>query len=218
MPHPSNQTAVALRGEPLESAFGAVLMLHGRGATPDDILTLHPALDRASFAFVAPAATGRTWYPQSFMAPIAANEPYLSRSLEVVAATLETITQSGVPASRVILLGFSQGACLASEFVARNPTRYGGLAAFTGGLIGPAGSLPAYSGSLGGTPVFLGAGDPDAHVPWTRVEETAQILRDLDARVTLRRYPGMPHSINEDQIEAARALIIALENNAGDPA
>lgn len=199
-----------LRGEPLESANWAVVMLHGRGATPEDILTLHPLLEGPGFAFVAPAATGRTWYPQSFMAPIAANEPDLSRSLAVVGSTLDRVHRAGIPNSRIILLGFSQGACLATEFTARNPERYGGLAAFTGGLIGPAGGLPAYEGSLHRTPVFLGAGDPDAHVPWTRVEETAEILSEMEADVTLRRYPGMPHVISQDQIDGARALLDSL--------
>ncbi|NNM35152.1 MAG: phospholipase, partial [Gemmatimonadetes bacterium] len=163
------------------------------------------------------AAPGRTWYPQSFMAPIAANEPYLSRSLEMVGATLEMIDVAGIPSSRVILLGFSQGACLATEFVARNPRRYGGLAALTGGLIGPPDGLPTYDGSLRGTPVFLGAGDPDAHVPWTRVEETAQVLREMEADITLRRYPGMPHRISEDQVEAVRVLLASLrEETSGE--
>lgn len=210
-PLPPTDPALVQRGEPLESASAAVLMLHGRGATPEDILTLHPALERPGFAFVAPAATGRTWYPLSFMAPIDANEPHLSRSLGVVGATLEIINQAGIPSSRVIVLGFSQGACLASEFVARNPRRYGGLAALTGGLIGPPGGLPRYSGSLDGSAVFLGAGDPDAHVPWTRVEETAQVLGDMGARITLRRYPGVPHAIHEDQVEAVRHLLDSLQ-------
>ena len=213
MVSPEEATPPIIRGASLRSAFGAVVMLHGRGATPDHILTLYPPLQRPGYSFVAPAATGLTWYPHGFMSPIEANEPSLSQSLATVRSTMELIRRAGIPTSRVILLGFSQGACLAAEFMARNPERYGGLAAFTGGLIGPPGGLTAYEGSLEDTPVFLGSGDPDPHVPWSRVQETADVLRDLGGRVTLRRYPGMPHTVCEDQIIAARALLDSLSES-----
>jgi phospholipase/carboxylesterase len=144
-------------------------------------------------------AAGHTWYPNSFLAPMERNEPSWSSALELVASIIEKLADEGVPHTKVAILGFSQGACLATEFVARNPIRYGGLVAFTGGLIGPPGTVFRHSGDLGGTPCFLGSGDPDPHVPWGRVKESASILSALGGKLTLKRYAGMPHTISSDE-------------------
>lgn len=191
-------------------ARGSVIFLHGRGATAEDILGIADELQFSDLACLAPQAARQTWYPNSFLAPISNNEPWLSSALELVGSIVEKLGHAGVPTTRVVILGFSQGACLATEFVARNPKRYGGLVAFTGGLIGPMGGLPAHSGNLEGTPCFLGAGDPDPHVPWERVNESASLLRSMGAEVTLRRYPGLGHTINRDEIEEAKRILQTL--------
>jgi len=179
-----------------------LVLVHGRGATAESMLDLPQALGVNGLQIHAPQAPGRTWYPHSFLAPVEANQPHLDHSLRILAATV-----AGLPSEEVALLGFSQGACLTLEFVARNPKRYAAVMALTGGLIGPL----QYRGSLEGTPVFLGSSDPDPHVPVARVEETRQILTDLGARVELRLYPGMPHTICQDEIDACRKLIEEMQ-------
>jgi predicted esterase len=184
-----------------------MIMVHGRGAAPRGILELVPALDRPGFAFVAPAAAGGTWYPLSFLAEIARNEPGLSSALSVLDHLVQDLETRGIPRSRTILLGFSQGACLASEYVARHASRFGGLIAYSGGVIGPPGTPRDYPGSLDGTPVFLGCSDCDPHIPRERVVESAEVFERMGAVVTMRLYPGMGHEVNEDEIEAARAIM-----------
>jgi len=174
-------------------------------------LGLAEQLYHRDLAYLAPEAAGHTWYPNSFLAPLEKNEPWLTSALNALGAVVERAVAAGIVRHRVMVAGFSQGACLATEFVARNPTRYGGLIAFTGGLIGPPGTQFNYTGDLAGTLAFLGAGDPDPHVPWERVEESASVLRGLGAEVTLRRYPGMPHTINRDEIEEARKIVFTPE-------
>jgi predicted esterase len=161
-------------------------------------------------AYLAPQAAGFTWYPNRFLAPIEANEPWLSSALMTVADLIAQVEAAGIPAEMVILAGFSQGACLAAEFVARNPRRYGGLLVFSGGLIGPSGTDFTYDGSLAGTPVFIGCGDRDAHIPVGRVEESAAALRELGAEVNAKIYPGMGHTIVEDELDEARRIIDSL--------
>ncbi|HEX3747443.1 MAG TPA: dienelactone hydrolase family protein [Bryobacteraceae bacterium] len=185
----------------------AVILLHGRDATAQDILGLRGEFDLPGVAWFAPQADGRTWYPYSFLAPIEHNEPWLSRSLAQVAHAVDDAIRQGFARENIAIAGFSQGACLATEFVARNPARYGGLIAFTGGLIGPPGIPFQYSGDLAGTPAFLGSGDPDPHVPWERVEKSAAVLTGMGAEVTLRRYPGLPHTISKEEIAEARSLL-----------
>jgi predicted esterase len=200
-------------------AAAAVVLAHGRGGDPEDMLALAGHLRVPGVAYLAPEAAGHTWYPNSFLAPLASNEPWLSSALELLAATLARLGEEGVPPERTMMLGFSQGACLILEHAARRPRRYGAVVAFTGGLIGPPGTPRGYPGSLHGTPAFLGSGDPDPHVPWARVEETATVLRRMGAEVTARRYAGMPHTVNEDELQAARALLAALVTpaSAGSP-
>jgi phospholipase/carboxylesterase len=158
----------------------------------------------------AKICAGHTWYPNSFLAPIERNEPWLSSALELVASIIEKLADEGVPHTKVAILGFSQGACLATEFVARNPIRYGGLVAFTGASSGLQGLFCRYSGDLGGTPCFLGSGDPDPHVPWERVKESASILSAQGRKLTLKRYPGMPHTISSDEITEAKNILSPL--------
>jgi predicted esterase len=186
---------------------GAIILLHGRGASAEDILGLREELGLGDVAYFAPEATGRAWYPYSFLAPIEQNEPWLSRSLAKVGETVDAALGQGIVREKIVIAGFSQGACLASEFVARNAARYGGLIAFTGGLIGPPGTEFRYPGDLAGTPAFFGAGDRDAHVPWQRVEDSARVLANMGADVTLRRYPGMPHTISREEIAEAKAIL-----------
>ena len=195
-------TGVALR-----KARGAVVLLHGRGGTAEDILSLSYPLAEPTFAYIAPQAPGNTWYPLSFLAPIADNEPALTRALATVDAVVGAVTQAGVPAERVLLLGFSQGGCLALEYAARNARRYGGVAGLSSGLIGPPGTPRDYPGSLAGTPVFLGCSDMDAHIPEWRVRESTQVLRGLGAEVTERIYPGMGHLISDDEIAHVQSLV-----------
>lgn len=203
---PHRESPVLAAGKPLTEARAAMVLLHGRGADARDILGLAGPLHHPGFAYLAPAAAGRAWYPDRFTALRDANEPWLSSALARVAALLDEIATAGVPPEHQMLVGFSQGACLACDFVARHPRRYGALAAFTGGLIGPPGTDFSSPGDLAGTPVYLGSGDPDPHVPWSRVEETAEALRRQGATVTLRRFPGLGHTIHPAAIAAARRL------------
>ena len=204
-PHGGQRVVAA--GRALGEASAAMILVHGRGASAESILQLAHELGRPDFAFLAPQASGYTWYPYSFLAPLEANEPYLTSALGRVDAVVEHVLDAGVPAERLLLLGFSQGACLTLEYVARHARRYGGVAGLTGGLIGPEGTPRDYAGSLDGTPVFLGTSDPDPHVPVARVEETARVLRQLGAQVTTRVYPGRGHTVNEDELEHVRAMM-----------
>ena len=207
---PHRDQPVLARGQGLETATGVMILVHGRGASAADILGLADELWYPELAYLAPEAADGMWYPYSFLAPLSHNEPWLTSGLKALGRVVAQAEAAGIPQARVIVAGFSQGACLATEFVARHADRFGGLVAFTGGLIGPPGTAFAYGGDLAGTPVFLGAGDPDAHVPWTRVEETASVLSRLGGQVTLRRYPNMPHTITRDEIEEARKIVLQV--------
>jgi predicted esterase len=187
-----------------------MILLHGRGDSAEGILRLAVALDHGGFSYVAPQAAGNTWYPLSFLAPMDQNQPWLDSALEAVGAAIETVERAGVPADRVIILGFSQGACLGSEYVARNPRVYGGLVALSGGLIGPDGTARDYPGELGGTEVFLGCDDRDPHIPRARVDETEAVLGRMGARVTKRIYTGLGHGVNEDELGFVRRLMSGL--------
>lgn len=199
-----------LAGAPLASARAALLLVHGRGASAEDIIGFAQELSTPNVAFIAPQAPGSQWYPNSFLAPIASNEPYLSASLTRLDTLVELIVAAGVAAERVALLGFSQGACLALEYAARHARRYGAVVGLSGGLIGPDDTPRDYAGSLAATPVFLGCSDVDPHVPKIRVDLTAEVLRRLGGAVTERIYPGMGHTINRDELLAVRELLAAL--------
>jgi predicted esterase len=210
MTDPHAESPILLAGAPLEAAACALLLVHGRGATAESILELGEEVADESVALVAPQASGNTWYPLSFLSPLALNEPFLSSALRRVETTLERIAAAGIPAERTLLGGFAQGACLVSEFVTRRPRRYGGIAIFSGGVIGPLGTARDDRGDLAGTPALVGSSDVDPHVPKERVEETAEIFRRLGGEVTLRLYPGMPHTINSDEITRFRLMVDAL--------
>ena len=212
-PH-AGQPVLGAGPAPAEAA-ATLVMIHGRGATAESILSLHDALGIDGLAAVAPQAAGNTWYPYSFLSPMEQNQPYLDSALRRLESIVAGLISQGVASERIALLGFSQGACLATEFAARHPRRYGAVMGLTGGLIGPPGTQRDYAGSLGGTPVFLGTSDPDPHVPFERVRETEAVLARLGATVELRRYPGMPHTINENELEACRALLRGVVSVGG---
>ena len=206
-PDPHAGPPILSAGPALELADAALVLLHGRGATAESILLLYTDLGVPQVAAFAPQAAGRSWYPQSFLAPLEANQPYLDSALRRVEALVSGLLAKGMGSQRIALLGFSQGACLAMEYVARHPRHYGAVMGLTGGLIGPPGTPRNYPGSLEGTPVFLGTSDPDPHVPLERVQETQRVLSGMGAQVELRRYPGMPHTINADELDACRAVL-----------
>lgn len=194
-------------GAPLAEAKGAIVLLHGRGGSAEDILRLAQPFRLQGLAYLAPQAAGHSWYPNSFLAPREANEPWLSSALAKVGSVVGEIESAGIPPDRIAIAGFSQGGCLATEFVASNPARYAGLIAFTGGLIGPPDANLHHAGSLAGTPALFLSGDPDPHVPWERVQASATELERMGAVVTARRYPGRPHTITAEELDLACALI-----------
>jgi phospholipase/carboxylesterase len=201
---------VVVAGRPLQEADAAVVMIHGRGASAESILTLAGELGHPELTYLAPQAAGSTWYPNSFLAPLERNEPYLSSALESLEALLARLEAAGIPAERTVLLGFSQGACLSLEFAARHAQPFGGVVALSGGLIGPPGTPREYAGSFGGTPVFLGCSDRDPHIPEERVHESAEIFRQMGARVTARIYPGLGHTVNDDELSWTADLLGSL--------
>ena len=204
---PHQGQTVRMAGAPLNRAHAAMLMVHGRGARAEDILSLTDQFAQSSFAYLAPQAAGNTWYPNRFLVPIADNEPWLSSALSFLGTVLAEIINAGIPAERVMLLGFSQGACLTLEFAARNAKRYGGIVGLSGALIGPDDTPRDYRGSLSGTRVFLGCSDVDFHVPKERVAETAEVFQKLGGAVTKRLYPNLDHSVNQDEIEFVRGMM-----------
>ena len=205
--HPHGGERVLMGGAPLETAAGALIAIHGRGAGAEDIIALGKEVAPPNVAILAPQAAGNTWYPYRFLEPTERNEPYLSSALRVVADLVARLGEQGIPPERVALLGFSQGACLALEAAARNPRRYAGVIGFSGGLIGPPGTSFDYAGSLESTPVFIGSSDVDPHIPKERVEESAVALDRLGAAVDVRLYPGMGHTVNREELEAARSIL-----------
>lgn len=207
---------IARAGADPVAAGRAVILVHGRGATPESILTLADDLPGdLGFAFVAPGASEtsphpRSWYPLSFLAPVERNEPALSASLARIGTVVADLEADGISPENIILLGFSQGACLCAEFAARNARRWGGIAILTGGLVGDESATREYAGDLAGTPSFLGTSDRDPHVPLWRVEETAEVLRQLGAAVEMRVYPGLPHTIVRDEVDWVATTMRAL--------
>lgn len=206
-PDPHGNRPVLSLGTDPESALGAVILIHGRGATSQSMLSFAEEFFNPQWRWLAPSAAGNVWYPNSFLAPVERNEPWLSSSLGLIGRVLDSLEASGIPRPKVVLLGFSQGACLALEFAARHPQRYRGVIGLSGALIGPEIDVSGYPGSLEGTPVFLGCSDVDAHIPLERVQESAAILKNMDADVTTQIYPGMGHTVNRDEIEFIRELI-----------
>jgi phospholipase/carboxylesterase len=206
-PHQKSRTVKA--GVKPEQADGVIVMIHGRGATAESIIPLANEFDAENFHFVAHQASGNTWYPYSFMAPSKQNEPGISSGLQAIFNIVSDLESKGLPKEKIIILGFSQGACLATEFVARHPAKYGGLIAFSGGMIGNGDSVnpDIYNGSLDGTPYFVGCSDNDAHIPVERVEESVKVMEKLGASVNKKIYPAMGHTIIRDEIEEAQKII-----------
>jgi len=194
-------------GAPLAEAPGAVILLHGRAGAVDDMRALIAQVDRPQFACIAPAAQGRSWYPYSLLEPLQRNAGSLNSALRIVKAALEKATAGGLPIDRVVLVGVSQGASVALEFAARNARRYGGIVALSGALMGPEGTPRDYPGAFDGTPVFLGSGDIDPHVPKRRVTETESVFKQLGGNVTKRIYSGLGHTTNDDEIAVVRAML-----------
>jgi phospholipase/carboxylesterase len=206
MASPHQGQPVLHAGEPLERARAAMILVHGRGASAADIMTIAAEVMFPGVAYLAPQAAGSAWYPYPFTAPLEANEPYLSSALQVLSSLVAKV-EATVPADRLVLLGFSQGACLTLEFAARCARRYGGVVGLSGGLIGPDGTPRDYPGDFQRTPVFLGCSDVDPHIPKERVIEAGAVFDRMGADVTVRLYPGMGHTSNADEIEAVRAIV-----------
>ena len=204
-PHSTQQILTA--GELLESAKAVMIMIHGRGASARDILSIAQHVHMDGFAYLAPQAAHSTWYPQRFIVPQNDNEPWLSSAKDRVGHVLQMALDAGIPAEKVIFLGFSQGACLATEYPARYPKRYGGIIALSGGLIGTDDEITGYEGSLDSTPVFLGCSDVDFHIPKERVEATAKALEGISANVTMKLYPGMGHTVNDDELQYVQQIM-----------
>lgn len=207
---PHQGQPVLTAGEPLERAKAAMIMIHGRGATAEDILSLADEVDQPGFSYLAPQAAEYTWYPNRFIAPLASNEPGISSALSVIAALFARLADTGIGPERTILLGFSQGACLSLEFASRNARRYGGIAGLSGGLIGPDGTKRDYPGSLAETPIFLGCSDRDMHIPKERVLFSSEFLQQQGGIVTTRLYPNMGHTVNNDELEVVRAMMASI--------
>ena len=203
----THEKKIITRGKPLSETGKALILVHGRGATAESILNLAPELDASDFTLFAPQATQHSWYPYSFMAPVAQNQPALDSALKLLENTVTEIENQGIPSQQIYIAGFSQGACLTAEFACRNARNFGGLLIFTGGLIGQEINPTNYKGNFEGTPVFISTGDPDPHVPVSRVEETVQILTEKGAQVTKRIYSGRPHTINQEEINLAKKLL-----------
>jgi phospholipase/carboxylesterase len=197
-------------GRALDASSTVAIMIHGRGASPEDILGVATVLDRPDVTYLAPAAANNTWYPYSFLTEVAKNEPYLSSALSVIGGLVGDVERAGVPRARIVVMGFSQGACLASEFAIRNASRFGGFVAFSGAAIGPPGTRWNEAGRFDGTPMFFGCSNVDPHIPEERVHETAAICERMGAVVTKKIYPGMGHLVIEDEIVHARALLDSI--------
>ena len=196
-------------GQDLRTARAAMILLHGRGASAEDIMTIASEVQQPGWAYLAPQAAGNTWYPNPFTAPLESNEPHLSAAMETIARVVERV-EARIPAQRVVLLGFSQGACLTLEWAARNARRYGGVVGLSGGLIGPDGTPRDYPANFDGTPVFLGCSDIDPHIPMPRVVEAGEVFKRMGADVTVRFYPGMGHMVGVEELASIRELVSSI--------
>jgi len=201
---------VITAGKNIDEAKKALIMIHGRGGSAQDILSLAAHLNTADFALLAPQATNNTWYPTSFLAEPYVNEPWLSSAIQIIDEVVHDVVAQGIAKENIYFTGFSQGACLTLEYVTRNATKYGGVVAFTGGLIGDKIYTGNYSGDFDGTPVFIGTSNPDPHVPVSRVNETTEIMKAMHANVTEKVYPNMGHTISHDEIEKANILVFNI--------
>ena len=198
---------IVTAGIPVAEAKRAVVFLHGRGATAEDIISLSSHLNVDDAALFAPQATNNSWYPYSFIAPVEQNQPALDSALSIINELVSEIVSSGIPKEKIYFVGFSQGACLTLEYITRNAARYGGAVAFTGGLIGKEINMKNYKGDFQQTPILITTGDPDAHVPVRRVEVSEGIIKKMNAKITMKIYAGRVHTISQKEIELAKQLI-----------
>lgn len=210
MTGPHQDQPLVTAGAPLDAAEAAVVLVHGRGATAQSIVRTADEFHKQGVAYLAPQAARNTWYPNAFTAPVETNEPGRTSGLRAIDDAVTDANDAGIPTERVIVLGFSQGACLACEYAARNPRRYGGLAVLSGGLIGESVDPGDYDGDLERTPVFFGCSDVDPHIPAERVHESAAVLEQLNGEVTVRLYEGMGHGINRDEVEFVSGMVARL--------
>ena len=194
-------------GKKIEEAGKVLILLHGRGAYAEDILSLAENFSLDQFAVLAPQAHGHTWYPYSFLVPVAQNEPFLSDAIQVIDRIVQDVLRKGIPENKIYFAGFSQGACLTLEYATRKAKRWGGVIAFTGGLIGAHIDTSHYQGNFEGTPVFIGTSDPDPHVPVVRVNESAEVLKAMGAKVLVKVYRNMGHTINQEEVELADKIL-----------
>jgi phospholipase/carboxylesterase len=204
---PHRGQPIRMAGESISSAHAAMLMMHGRGASAEDILSLADLLKLPGVVYLAPQAAENVWYPNRFLEPLSSNEPWLSSALSTMENVLSQILQAGIPREHILLLGFSQGACMALEFAARHAARYAGVVGLSGVLIGPEDAPRDYPGSLSGTPVFLGCSDVDPYMPKERIDHAAEVMRRLGGNVTERLYPGLGHTTNQDEIEFIQRMM-----------
>lgn len=204
---PHQDQPIYHKGKKLENADASMIMIHGRGASAESILTIADELGLGNVAYIAPQANMNTWYPYSFLSPIEMNEPGITSGLELIDSIINDLLSKGFSTDRIFLLGFSQGACLSLEYAARNPAKFGGVFGLSGGLIGPPGTPRNYGGSFDNSQIFLGCSDVDPHIPVERVNETENVFRKMNANVTKRIYSGMGHTINMDEIEFVRNLL-----------
>lgn len=207
--HPKN---IVTAGVPVEDAKSALIMIHGRGASAEIMIPLSSYLDKKDMAIFAPQANRHSWYPASFIEPVEENQPALDSALEVISSLVEDINKAGIPTDQIYFLGFSQGACLTLEYVTRNAVKYGGVIAFTGGLIGKDLQMENYKGDFDQTPVLITTGDPDAHVPLKRVKESAAIMQSKNARIHMVAYPAKQHTITNDEIDLANDIFFKIPN------
>lgn len=207
--NPHHGQPVLRGGAPVSKARVVLVLIHGRGASAEDIYSLgeEVAIGSEAVALVAPRAAGNSWYPQRFLFPVEQNEPYLGSALAVIDGILRDLERQGIGPERVVLSGFSQGACLSLEFASRNPRRYGGVVGLSGALIGPPGGPRPLTTGLAGTPVYLGCSDRDAHIPLASVEESAALLARQGAEVTKEIFVGMGHTVNAQELAFMRSLV-----------
>ncbi len=204
---PHHDAPLFYAGKPLGQSPNAMIMIHGRGSNADNILSLAPEFQRPNWTYIAPQANNNTWYPHSFLTPMEQNEPNLSSALQLIQSLLLRLADFGILPINTVLLGFSQGACLATEFAARHAQPYGGIVGLSGGLIGPPGTPRDYPGTYVGTPVFIGCSDRDPHIPLERVHETSNVLANMGADVVERIYPGMGHTVSADELAHVTAIL-----------
>lgn len=211
---PHQESELFEHGASLPRAKAAMIMVHGRGATAKGMFPLADEFAQPDFHYRALQAQNHTWYPYSFLAPKEKNQPGINSGLQAIYDQIKSLINATITPEKIILLGFSQGACLATEFVARHPQKLGGIVILSGGLIGPSIDITAYHGSMEQTPVFMGCSDADPHIPIERVDETAEVLQKLDADVNKQIYKGMGHTINNDEIKTIRRMMANIIHNA----